>query len=1065
MTPVFEHGWQFARCIVGISFLLNIAIILSILLPSVSLTLAFFLPRSSTNAADIELRGVRRELQFFIEQYRQGHRETSALVSLESLKTREHVSREAERTNAAVARVDQKVDRLVVLKGAQVDEQRRECFLRSLKYPGFNERRNQVADAYGDSLEWIFVGDNDDTSDQGLQSVEDYGPNGNSPSRGPSKAASESGSDSKGSTNSDREAGGHSNKCLSNIRWDSFSNWLSSTDAIYWISGKPGSGKTTLVKYIVGHQRTKEYLDIWSPGCKIVSHYFWRPGTPMQKTLEGLLCSLLYQLLGSSATALGAVISLVSKSGPKDSYTDWSSAELLSALLKALDSYEHGVCLFLDGLDEVDPENGTKDGIPELLDLAVKLSQMSRPIKLCLASRPDPPMLGTRLSTYPRLRLQDLNFQDLMKYARGHVNLPETYDFPKIYHSDDDPIQWLVHKAEGVFLWLILATRSVNEGVLYNDTATTLYERIDRLPKDLDNLYQDMWERAGSDNPLEYRQTAALYFKLLLAPCADLSPSSVFERMTIFHLMLATIAPIADEAFDALDESSKLVCQDSMLQKCREVEQKLNICCFGLIEVWHDNSWNEGDMTDHSWYGRKYDSVLPFQSLALRFIHRTARDFLTDTESGAKILGVNTESDFMLQYRLMKASLAALVFFAEEVSAGWWAYVMGKFRQRLEGTDEWEARGWNQLVLICEKLANSGRLMGGYDHELGHASPCVGLDFLKLAASVGIGDQIIISRLENGSLSAADKSGILLSVCGQGRQYGNTSPLRTTCIRKLLQAGADPSWQPEGTIWEGICFKPYQSLGTPWQRYMLRVIQDLSEFPTMKLEVKRQTLASMIEGAFLLVSEGAELGDVVNMGIRWEKGEDAHWTLQEILATCSRDPHWQPNLLLASIPAYVIVEVLAEAVRYCFPRDGEETFSEDRSCQFLETECVNHCSTQVSRVFGMRKEGKKGWWETTDEVQTQLGSRLIEDIIRRLWLPTPVMESHSGSRARLLAQKEISQSILKDESWTLKVDVGAAVRKPLMERGLIKQTNQGEKRTIKEWVNKYNRESRSGTTV
>ena len=104
--------------------------------------------RSDTNAANIDTRGVRRELRFFIEQYRQGRRETTDLLLSEGLKTRELVSRETQQTNEAVALVDQKLDCLVLRQEAEMDDQVRVHFLKSLRYPGFDQRRNQIHDAH-----------------------------------------------------------------------------------------------------------------------------------------------------------------------------------------------------------------------------------------------------------------------------------------------------------------------------------------------------------------------------------------------------------------------------------------------------------------------------------------------------------------------------------------------------------------------------------------------------------------------------------------------------------------------------------------------------------------------------------------------------------------------------------------------------------------------------------------------------------------------------------------------------------------------------------------------------
>lgn len=59
------------------------------------------------------------------------------------------------------------------LNGAsQVSEAKRERLLGSLKYPGFNERRNQVRDPYNQTYRWIFAGDGDDLQDRDLKDTD-----------------------------------------------------------------------------------------------------------------------------------------------------------------------------------------------------------------------------------------------------------------------------------------------------------------------------------------------------------------------------------------------------------------------------------------------------------------------------------------------------------------------------------------------------------------------------------------------------------------------------------------------------------------------------------------------------------------------------------------------------------------------------------------------------------------------------------------------------------------------------------------------------------------------------
>lgn len=80
--------------------------------------------------------------------------------------------------------------------------------------------------------------------------------------------------------------------------WDSFTNWLNSSNSLDWIKGKPGAGKSTLMKFLYQDPRTKEYLLEHAPaGLIILSHFFYLGGHKMQKSIKGLYCSLICQLI------------------------------------------------------------------------------------------------------------------------------------------------------------------------------------------------------------------------------------------------------------------------------------------------------------------------------------------------------------------------------------------------------------------------------------------------------------------------------------------------------------------------------------------------------------------------------------------------------------------------------------------------------------------------------------------------------------------------------------------------------------------------------------------------
>ena len=67
--------------------------------------------------------------------------------------------------------------------------------------------------------------------------------------------------------------------------------WLEKRNGIFWIRGKAGSGKSTLMKFLCTDPRTIPHLRIWVENKKLVfgKYFFWSAETPLPKSREGLL--------------------------------------------------------------------------------------------------------------------------------------------------------------------------------------------------------------------------------------------------------------------------------------------------------------------------------------------------------------------------------------------------------------------------------------------------------------------------------------------------------------------------------------------------------------------------------------------------------------------------------------------------------------------------------------------------------------------------------------------------------------------------------------------------------
>ena len=61
--------------------------------------------------------------------------------------------------------------------------------------------------------------------------------------------------------------------------WSDLPSWLREGSGVYWISGKAAAGKSTLMKHILNHPRSRQYLNEWANGVNltIASFFFLVP--------------------------------------------------------------------------------------------------------------------------------------------------------------------------------------------------------------------------------------------------------------------------------------------------------------------------------------------------------------------------------------------------------------------------------------------------------------------------------------------------------------------------------------------------------------------------------------------------------------------------------------------------------------------------------------------------------------------------------------------------------------------------------------------------------------------
>lgn len=362
--------------------------------------------------------------------------------------------------------------------------------------------------------------------------------------------------------------------------WDDFTKWLSGSPeeqgCVYWISGKAGSGKSTLVRFIVYHPRTIELLEQWSNGGKVYTpaFYFWKPATdPLQRDILGLLRSMLYQI--SSSVADSDVI-LQESDGPGMSsrFGSWTEGKCRTAIVHFIQSASDArFAIFLDGLDEY-----TGD-LWRLFDFIETLEKLPN-VKVCVASRVDG-NFRQRFSRYPGLKLEILNRRDIETCVSTQLSRHPNIGI--------DPLE-ICDKAEGVFLWACVVTRALIDDFESGIGSETLQIRLHQAPQELEKLYHDIFARI---DPIHKRWLCQYLRIATLKDETDSARRRVFG--SVAHI---TGALNARSCFNYA----------KFIEQCKGTEKQVAGLSKGLLVLLEQRFKNHGKSDTHQWALRQQQS-------------------------------------------------------------------------------------------------------------------------------------------------------------------------------------------------------------------------------------------------------------------------------------------------------------------------------------------------------------------------------------------------------------------------------------------------------------------------
>lgn len=377
-----------------------------------------------------------------------------------------------------------------------------------------------------------------------------------------------------------------------NRQWTSFSDWLreDSDQRIYWITGKAGAGKSTLMKFICHHQATRDLCYEWAGNERLLHARFYScdSSNSLQSSQEGLLRSLLYQVLRQdqhfAARAFPDQWEMFSLLGsqPDSPMTVPYLQQGLERVIKS--SPDSRFAFFVDGLDEF-------RGDPNALAAFFQKLTLSTNIKVCLSARP----WTNFKKSYgfgPNLRLEELNYPDIVQFTQS--SLEKSTDFTHFCKQSPKQAQALVEataeKASGGFVWVELMLRLLLQGLQDGERLSDLRRRLDNAPSDLEQMFQKMLD--------------------------SIEPQRAEHASQIFQMVRAARAPISllclsfageDDPHLPYEQPVEPLIEEQEEARADQMRRRLNSHCKGLLVATPRNSDPQATVD---------------------YLHRTVRDYL-----------------------------------------------------------------------------------------------------------------------------------------------------------------------------------------------------------------------------------------------------------------------------------------------------------------------------------------------------------------------------------------------------------------------------------------------------
>lgn len=276
----------------------------------------------------------------------------------------------------------------------------------------------------------------------------------------------------------------HARTCQWFLQSSAFQEWqdprrLSDHHGFLWIRGKPGAGKSTLMKFLYQESKNTDR----SGSSLTIASFFNARGHALEKSVSGMYRSLILQLFHNCIDMQTVLDGIYFDHRKRDHVpsTDVLKEVLREGIRKL---GQRSLRCFIDALDEGD-EQQIIEMVHYFEEIAGEGVQKGIDFKICFSSR-HYPYIDVDHSV--RLTLEDQlgHADDLSTYIRSHLRINSLVPVANLEAQ-------LLEKARGVFLWVVLVVAMLNKEARHGGFA--ILKRLREIPSGLSDLFQDILSR------------------------------------------------------------------------------------------------------------------------------------------------------------------------------------------------------------------------------------------------------------------------------------------------------------------------------------------------------------------------------------------------------------------------------------------------------------------------------------------------------------------------------------------------------------------------------------------